>query len=262
MILNLCYNLTLIDLKKPLELSIMFPDLMSRVNQTWLDHFQLPVEILSRLGTTVYKNEKWDADSYIILWPVGQHIVLEIAPAAEQAVQTLLAQLPSDHVLTLANFKDAWGEVETSGTPMYALDAAEFRPFSVSLPYVLRQLTSSDQPAFDAFLAQCSEEDKDEGDVGIDHMIAFGVFDGERIAAAGSVFIWRGFIDIGILTDPAYRKKGFGKALVSACAAHYLLGDKVVGYRHDVLNVGSRGIAQGLNFTHYADVEMLKLPTT
>jgi GNAT superfamily N-acetyltransferase len=238
----------------------MTPELTARINQTWCEHFHLPADVASTPGTTLYKNEKWDADSFIVLWPVGQHLVLEFAPAAEEAVNQFMEQFPEDHRVTLDDFKRAWGDVETSGLPMYAMDAAEFRPFHVSSPYILRQLTTEDQPAFDVFLAQCSAEDKDEGDVAIDHMIAFGIFDGERIAAAGSVFIWRGFIDIGILTDPAYRKKGFGKALVSACTAHYLAGDKVVGYRHDVINIGSRGIAQGLNFTHYADVDMLKLP--
>ena len=238
----------------------MTSDIMSRVHQTWCDYFKLPIEMASKPGTTLSINENRNADSYLILWPVGEHIVLEIAPAVEEDVRKLLASFPAEHRLTLDDFKRAWGDVETSGMPMYAVDPEEFRPFHVSPPYTLRQLTTDDQPAFDAFLAQCSEEDKDEGDVGIDHMIAFGIFDGERIAAAGSVFIWRGFIDIGILTDPAYRKKGFGKALVSACTAHYLSGDKVVGYRHDALNTGSRGIASGLNFTHYANVDMLKMP--
>lgn len=238
----------------------MTPELMARVNQTWCESFKLPMEIASKSGTTISISEHRNADSFLILWPVGQHIVLEIAPVAERAVQPILDALPADHSVTLDDFKRAWGDVETEHMPMYAVDPAEFRPFHVSPPYTLRQLTLDDQEAFDAFLAQCSEEDKDEGDVSLDHMIAFGVFDGERIAAAGSVFIWRGFIDIGILTDPAYRKKGFGKALVSACTAHYLPGERVVGYRHDVNNAGSRGIALGLNFTHYANVDMLKMP--
>jgi RimJ/RimL family protein N-acetyltransferase len=238
----------------------MSPELTARVSQTWCDDFKLSIEIASTPGTTLYKTENRNEDSFIIFWPVGQHLVLEFAPAAEDAVKQLMEQFPEDHVVTIDDFKRAWGDVETSGMPMYAMDAAEFRPFYVSPPYTVRQLTPDDQPAFDAFLAQCSEEDKDEGDVAIDHMIAFGVFDGERIAAAGSVFIWRGFIDIGILTDPAYRKKGFGKALVSTCVAHYLNGGKVVGYRHDVNNIGSRGIAEGLNFTYYGDADMLKMP--
>lgn len=239
----------------------MNPELMARVNQTWCEHFHLPTEIASKPGTTLHKNELRNEDSFLVLWPVGQHIVLEIAPAIEESVQQFLAAFPANHRIMLDDFKRAWGETDTEIMPLYATDQAALRPFHVSAPYTVRQLTTDDQPAFDAFLAQCSEDDKDEGDVSIDHMIAFGVFDRERIAAAGSVFIWRGFIDIGILTDPAYRKKGFGKALVSACVAHYLAGDKVVGYRHDVNNIGSRGIAEGLNFTHYADVEMLKMPT-
>jgi RimJ/RimL family protein N-acetyltransferase len=238
----------------------MNSDLIARVNQTWCDHFKLPLEIASRPGTTLFKNDLRSEDGYIALWPVGEHIVLEIAPAVEAIIQSFLDGFPADHRITLDDFKRLWGEIEIEIMPLYAMDPAAFRPFSVSPPYTLRQLTTDDQPAFDAFLAQCSEEDKDEGDISLEYMITFGVFDGARIVAGASVYVWRGFIDIGILTDPAYRKKGFGKALVSACTEYYLAGDKVVGYRHDVNNIGSRGIAEGLNFSYYADAEMLKMP--
>jgi RimJ/RimL family protein N-acetyltransferase len=72
--------------------------------------------------------------------------------------------------------------------------------------------------------------------------------------------VWRGFIDIGILTDPAYRGQGLGKAAVSICAAHYLPGDKIVGYRHDIRNLGSRGIALSLGFSPYAQVDTVRPP--
>jgi GNAT superfamily N-acetyltransferase len=149
--------------------------------------------------------------------------------------------------------------VYESQMPLYLLDPALFEPFEVSPPYLLRQLSAAYQPAFEAFLAQCTQADRDEGDIGIDHMIAFGVFDGARIAAASSVFIWRGFIDMGILTDPAYRGRGFGKALVSACISHYLQGDCMIGYRHDSNNIASEKLALSLGFRLYGMADIVKL---
>jgi GNAT superfamily N-acetyltransferase len=229
----------------------MKPELLARVNQTWAEHFQLPLERIAQPGTTLFINKKWTANGPIELWPVGEHIVVELAPERETELQAIIAQFPADHRLTLDDLKRIWGEVRTERMPLYAIDADLFRPFAVPAPYTLRQLTPDDQQAFDAFQAQCSENEREEGEVAIEHDIAFGIFDGERIVTASSVYVWRGFIDIGILTDPAYRGRGLGKAAVSVCVEHYLPGDILVGYRHDINNLGSKGIAVGLGFTCY-----------
>lgn len=229
----------------------MNPDVWARTIRTWAEHFHLPPELLLQPGTTLFINPRLTPAGPVTLWTIGEHVVVETGPAREADLKAIIAQFPSDHCLTLDDLKRIWGEVRTESMPLYALDADLFRPFPVLAPYTLRQLTPDDQPAFDAFLAQCSEDERQEGEVAIEHDIAFGIFDGERIAATSSVFVWRGFIDIGILTDPAYRGKGLGKAAVSVCCEYYLPGDRVVGYRHGANNLGSQGIASGLGFSYY-----------
>ncbi len=238
----------------------MNAEFMSRVYQTWAEHFQLPPECFSKPGTTIYANDRRSAESAIVLWQLGEQVVVELTPEWQEQVGQIAASFPEDHRLSLDDLRRAWGDIEHSHMPLYALDAALFRPFAVPPPYTLRQLTPDDQPAFDDFLAQCSESDQDEGDVSIDHLLAIGAFDKSRIAAASSVFVWRGFMEPGILTDPAYRGKGLGKALISACSEYYLGGERLVSYRHDASNLGSQRIAESLGFSHCTNAVMVEKP--
>jgi len=238
----------------------MTTSLLSQINTVWTTHFHLSLEVSQQAGTTLIINTSRTRASWLTLWHVGQQIVIEVAPDLLPESQAIIDSLPPGHRLCAKDFDAAWGEeaLDHSDMKMYALEAEKFTPFVPSPRYRLRQLIPSDQAAFDVFLAQCSADDKDEGDVSIDHEIAFGILEGERIVTAASVFEWRGFIDIGILTDPAYRKQGLGKAAVGQVCAHYLSGARIVQYRHDVANLGSQGIAEGLGFTYYATIESIK----
>src|SRR5690606_23046395 len=79
--------------------------------------------------------------------------------------------------------------------------------------------------------------------------------DGARMVAGASTYRWLGLVDVGVLTDPAYRGQGLGKAVVSAVAQHVAAQGHVVCYRHAVYNTGSQGIAEGLRFSLDATTE-------
>lgn len=238
----------------------MTSETLKRTYQTWADHFQVAVDLFEQPGTTLFINEQRTAESFINLWQINAHVIVELAPAQIDEVQKIMVAFPADHRLTGRDFQTFWGQdrCEHFASKNYVLDLPTFRPFTPDARYTVRQLTSADQPAFDAFYAQCSEADKEEGDVALDHLSAFGVLDGTRIVAVSSAYEWRGFIDIGILTDPSYRRQGLGKAVVSACSLHHVTGDQVVIYRHDLVNIGSQGIAEGLNFLPCWGIESVR----
>jgi predicted GNAT family acetyltransferase len=127
--------------------------------------------------------------------------------------------------------------------------------------YSVRSLTHDDTEAFLAFQSACSDEDRDEGEVSLDHKIIFGVLDDEQIVAVASTNeIW-GFVNIEVLTHPDFRKQGLGKAVVSAVCEHYLQqknDERIVLYRHLTTNHGSNGIARGLNWQFFATVVYVK----
>ena len=124
--------------------------------------------------------------------------------------------------------------------------------------YSVRALTQADAAAFAAFQARCSERDLNESEIGVDQEAPYGVFDGDRIVAGASAYMWDGLADVGVLTDPEYRGQGLGKAAVSAVCAHFVDNadePRIVCYRHAANNLASQGVARGVGFSFYADFE-------
>lgn len=81
-----------------------------------------------------------------------------------------------------------------------------------------RQLTDADRAAFDAFYYQASEQDREDAFVELDHWAVFGYFDGDRLVSAASMCLWDGspVADLGVLTLPDDRGKGFARAVVQS----------------------------------------------
>lgn len=230
----------------------MSPELQQRVWQTWAAHFGL--ERFDQPGTTLVPRDYLTPKSWLSLWPVGARTVIEVAPDLLPDVQRIVDAHPASHRLTVADFERAWGSLETSGMGLFALDATTFRPLDPAPPFTARQLVPADAAAFDAFYATGSDHDRAQADMAIDNDVVFGVLDGERVVAAASTYEWAGFVDIGVMTDPAYRRRGLAAAVVAALCAHHLAsGDpRVMIYRHDVVNEASKRVAERLGLALYA----------
>ena len=85
-----------------------------------------------------------------------------------------------------------------------------------------RQLTESDHAAFSAFQAEASEQDLEDAYVELNHCAVFGCFDGDRVVSAASVYPWENSLiaDLGVLTLPDVRGKGYARAVVQATNRH------------------------------------------
>jgi predicted GNAT family acetyltransferase len=109
----------------------------------------------------------------------------------------------------------------------------------------------------------CAPDDVETADVEVDHEVAFGCFadeaEGAPLVAAATGYRLTGFMDIGVLTHPDFRRRGLGKAAVSALCAWGIAHNVIMQYRCDVDNVASHNIAQGLNFTLYFKHESIWL---
>ena len=239
---------------------------MTTLNQqiinTWATHFQLSSALLQQQGTTLLTNDKYTEKSWVYFWNLGVHTVITVAPMREGVLQQVIAQYSADHQLKASDLQAQWNDERKHEERFYALDVSQFQTFPSPPAYTVRHLTLDDQPAFDAFQSQCTAEELDEGEIGLDHEMIVGVLDGERIIAGASMYEWRGFSDIGVITDPAYRRQGLGKVAVSyLCQALIKQGhQRVILYRHDIENLGSQGVARGLNFRLISTIEAVPPP--
>jgi GNAT superfamily N-acetyltransferase len=241
--------------------------LETRLYENVAAQYKLDVERRSQPGTTIIEDSvDRQPHDWCRLWTLDHHAYVQVHPVDAHYFHDLVKHKPADYRLTLDDIEAAYPAqvAETSREFYYVLDAARFTPFTPDQRYTVRRLTAADAGAFETFLARCTAEEKEAGDVSIDDEIgiAYGVLDtlgdGERIAAVASTYEYYGFIDVGILTDPDYRRQGLGKAAVSALSEQFLDKDELLLYRHVASNLGSMGIVRGLNYWQFAAMDAVK----
>lgn len=235
----------------------MAPAFRRRVTATLAAHYGIAADTLDAPGTTLLPIDPARWDDWLELMPVGTRIGLEVPPPLREQVEAVVAAHPADHLLRAADFVAAWGQegARVGHMKVYMLDASAFRPFTPDARFTVRALTETDRAAFDEFLARCPADDRVEADIGLDQGSPFGVFDGARLVAGASTYLWLGMVDVGVLTDPAYRRLGLGKAVVSAVGEHVRAQGGILCYRHALSNTGSQGVAEGLRLSLYGTIE-------
>lgn len=233
-----------------------------RVRATWARAFPELTDPVHRPGTSLLADATLPPTGWVSLWPVGRRVVGRAAPQVIVRLEAVLSERPAGHRLTADDAALAWPRqrVETSRQRLYALDPSRFRPARPRPGQQVRRLGGDDRTAFAAFSDRCPSDDLDEGDVGIggDHEVTVGVWAADRLVAVASMFAWRGFSDLGVVTDPAHRGQGAGSAAVSALCQHLATGPRVVVYRHVLDNHGSAGIARTLALTPIGVAESVR----
>lgn len=121
-------------------------------------------------------------------------------------------------------------------------------------PDSVRQLTAEDADLFADFTAQAPADDLDEAFVELDHWLVFGCFVDGRLAAAASLIPWSGtkFADLGILTLPEFRGRGYGRQTVRAACAHALALGYEPQYRCQPDNAPSNALAAAAGLSLFA----------
>ena len=232
------------------------------IYRNWAAHFGCPVETLQRRGTTVLPLDRYAGQKLVALWYVGEHAFIQLDPAYTDQVGRVLAQHPPGASLSGDDLQRAWGAgmIASRDTGLvHYLFPADYKPCPAPPPFTLRQLTPADAAAMALLHQACPPEDVDEGYVEVDHEIAAGCFAGDQLVAAASGYTRAGFMDLGVLTHPAYRRLGLGKAAVGALCEWTLAREMIPQYRCNVNNLGSHGVAVGLNFQFYFRQESLWL---
>jgi RimJ/RimL family protein N-acetyltransferase len=258
------------------------------IYRNWAARFEkeidapLRAEDLRRPATHIMPKEAFSGTHAAHIWYVGQRAFVRVDPAYAEVLREVLDELrhgtlPSPRtgsevegegiVLTGDILRATWGAdriKRRAWSLAHYLYPPQFTAYKAAPPFYVRQLTDQDAEGMAALKHACDPDDVETADVEVDHDVAFGCFadgaEGAPLVAAATGYRLTGFMDIGVLTHPAFRRRGLGKAAVSAlCEWSIAREDIVVQYRCDVANVGSHSIARGLNFTLYFKHESLWL---
>lgn len=202
------------------------------------------------------------ADPYRIqIVQCGQSTVFRFHPDVLESVQSALPGYQQNEEIPCDWPEPGWTPTPTE--KVYYLDPQKFQPVEHS---GVRPLTESDSLALTDLHRDCSPEDQQLSEVNIDHPAVFGCFLNDNLAAVASL-IFQGdeIADVGVLTHPAYRGQGLGKAVVSAVCRWGLEHDRILQYWRLCTNRPSVKLADRLNFTLYATHQILRytgLPPT
>ena len=220
------------------------------LHQNWADSFHCPRETIHQAGTTVLPMEKYAGEKVVIFWHIGEHAFVQLDPQYTSQVTDVLNDLPTGTSLSGNDLQRAWGDAVKSRDvgQIHYLFPPDLPPFAPTPPFTLRQLTEADAAHMTSLHDANTPADVEKGYVEVTHEIAFGCFADGQLAAAASGYTRTGFMDIGVLVHPSFRHKGFGKAVVGAVCEWSVRKGIIAQYRHNVLNPGSQGVANSLNF--------------
>ncbi len=116
-----------------------------------------------------------------------------------------------------------------------------------------RVLGDGDADAVAALREACEPVAWDHGGPSPETVTSVGAFVGDALAALASYELWGERIaHIGIVTQPAHRGRGLGKAAVSALSRIVLDRGLVAQYRTLCANAPSMAIARALGFQRFA----------
>lgn len=130
------------------------------------------------------------------------------------------------------------------------VERAQFRP----APHPgVRGLARADQAALHRLADACGVEAWEHGGIAFDEPHVFGCFVQDHLVAAARYRrAWGDVAHPGVVTHPACRGQGYGRAVVSAATAAALDAGFIVLYQTLVVNAPSVALATALGYQPYA----------
>jgi RimJ/RimL family protein N-acetyltransferase len=123
----------------------------------------------------------------------------------------------------------------------------------------VRQLSDADAALFAQFQSSAPEQDLDDAYVELSHWAVFGAFAQDCLATAASMYPWGDapIADLGVLTLPAYRRRGHARAVVRALCKHAAQQGYEPQYRCQLDNHASLTVAKAAGLTHFGTWEVV-----
>jgi len=192
-------------------------------------------------------NETMGPVDPVALWRSDDRIVLDVAPELVAKVEkaNITPELSdreiAKRILGNERFALYRGVVTYTESPLPQPPCCEHA--------TLRVLTRKDKRALELMKTTCSEPELAHGQVAIDDDLVVGVFKGEELVGAASLWFWGDHIaDIGVITGPNHRNTGAASAVVAEISNRALAMGRTPIFRCDDDNIASVKLALALGF--------------
>jgi GNAT superfamily N-acetyltransferase len=216
---------------------------------------------LARPGTSVVRNGP-DLAGYrgvtVVLRPPA--CVVAVPHDWYELAAGRLGRRPAAAVFDIGLLREVFGSAVDRVIGPAWLGYADRSDFTPAPTMGTRPLTDRDLPALRRLADACGPTAWEHSGIRPGSASVFGCHAGGTLAAAGMLEPWGArLLHVGIVTHPAFRGRGYGKAVVSAMTAHGLAAGGVVQYRTLEANLASVGIARTLGFQRFARTLAVRL---
>lgn len=226
---------------------------IQRIDAAWAAFFGVSPPAFLLPGIQVVAHHRL-AD-YQGVWLFRHHasLCLSVPPDSVEGVQTTVRAHTVESLFSEGGVRALLGpRIERIVGPAYQgyVERAVFR----SEPHPgVRALSGADQPALQQLADACEVDAWEHAGITFDEPHVFGCFVNDRLVAAARYRpAWEETAHIGVVTHPAYRGRGYGRAVVSAATAQALGAGFVVLYQTSLANTPSVALATGLGYQPYA----------
>ncbi len=225
---------------------------VERIDAYWSSFFGCRTEELTASTLVVPHVELGDYLGVFLLRRGPACLVSAPAPTVA-ALSRSLGSLPPEIVFDAAFLLELFGEqVERIIGPAWYghVERRLLRPAGV---HTGRLLDSGDEAAFHRLAEYCDETEREHSGLEFSQGPLFGCFRESQLVATAGYRVWGGELaNIGVLTHPAHRGRGYGRSVVSGITAETLDRGLVPHYRALHTNHASLAVARALGFHEYA----------
>jgi GNAT superfamily N-acetyltransferase len=230
---------------------------IQRIDAAWAGFFGLSPPAFLLPGLQVVAHHQ--LGDYHGLWLFRHHasLCLSVPSDSVEGIQAVVRPHTVDSLFSEAGIRGLWGpRIEQIVGPAYQgyVEWPQFR----SAPHLgVRALARSEQAALQQLADACGVDAWEHAGIALDEPHVFGCFvDDHAVAVARYRPAWGQTAHIGVVTHPAYRGRGYGRAVVSAATANGLEAGFIVLYQTLLANAPSVALATALGYqpcaTHLA----------
>jgi RimJ/RimL family protein N-acetyltransferase len=219
----------------------MRPEAEARVDGYWAEVFELQVDQIWQPGIhTTWTRDPWPG-LYVLVRP---GVVRLRAPGRERAkLEPILRAIPAEDALDVGR----WRRALDAFSP-HVLGPAIHSYRSDPVASDLRDIEAVSEHDIRLFAGEVGEGEFEESGLA-DASTVFGMRENGRVVAAAGLSVWMEEpSDIGVLTLPRARGRGYGRRVAAAAVNEAIALAGIARWRSLASNAASRSLARSLGF--------------